>query len=335
MILMNKTTRRQFVGGSIAIGVGSMCGIGTTARAQDYPTRPITIVVPTTAGSPPDIAARLIGDKMSAILGRPLVVENAAGAGGTIGMAKVANAAPDGHTLLIHQTGFAIAPALYAKLPFDTANDFVTVGLVNQSATILVARKNLPADNFKDFVAWAKEPGRSIRYGHAGAGSLGHLQTLILVKAMGAEAILVPYRGIAPAVTDLLGGHVDVANLGVAVASNLIREGRIKAYAIGSTKRHKDLPKVPSFGEVGYPEMVKPFWHAMFAPAKTPPAIVAKLNKALQETLEDPKVQEMYAKSGVETYSKEVWGQEAAGKYVKDEIQFFEKVVRDNNVKAD
>ena len=332
---MANNTRRQFIGGAIAIGTGSMYSLGANAQAQDYPTRPITFVVPSTAGGPPDISARLITEKMSSILGRPITVDNAAGAGGTIGMVKVANAPPDGHTLLIHQTGFAIAPALYEKLTFDTANDFVTVGLVNQSATILVGRKNLPADNFRDFVAWSKASGKPVNYGHAGAGSISHIQSLLLVKAIGFEATLVPYRGIAPAITDLLGGQIDIANVGVAVAANLIKEGKIKGYAIGATKRHKDLPNLPSFVEFGHPELAKPFWHAMFAPAKTPLAIVAKLNKALLETLEDPKVMEMYAKSGVETFSKEVWGQDMAAKYVKEEIQFYGKVVRENNFKLD
>jgi tripartite-type tricarboxylate transporter receptor subunit TctC len=325
---------KRYLPSVLGAAVLAVAGAAIPAAAEDYPSRPITVVVPSSAGGPADVAARLIADKMSAVLGQQLVVETAPGAGGTIGMAKVARAAADGYTLLIHQNGFAITPTLYSKLSFDTEKDFVTIGLVNQSAVILVGRKDLPANNFKDLVAWAKGPGKPAKYAHPGAGTLGHLQTLMLVKSMGIDASLIAYRGIAPAVTDLLGGHIDIANVGAAVASKLIREGKVKGYAIGSAKRFKDLPDVPTFTEVGHKEIEKPFWHAMFAPAKTPPAIVAKLNKALQETLADPKVQELYGKSGVEAYPKDMWSQAASSKYVKDEIVFWGQVVRDNNVKV-
>ncbi len=181
------SSRRRIVAAAFGTAAFAVLGLAHEAQAQAYPSRPITVVVPSSAGGPADVAARLIGDKMSAVLGQQLVVETAPGAGGTIGMAKVARAAPDGYTLLIHQNGFAITPTLYSKLAFDTEKDFVTVGLVNQSAVILVSRKDLPANNFKELVAWAKGPGKPAKYAHPGAGTLGHLQTLMLVKSMGIE----------------------------------------------------------------------------------------------------------------------------------------------------
>jgi tripartite-type tricarboxylate transporter receptor subunit TctC len=305
------------------------------ANAQTYPSRTITLVIPSAAGGPADVSARLIADRMSAALGQPVVVEDLPGAGGTIGMAKAARAAPDGYTLMIHQTGFAITPALYAKLPFDTEKDFVTVGLVNYSSVYLVGRKSLPAKNFAEVVAWMKGPGNPAKFAHPGKGTTGHLQTLVLLRAIGVEANLIPYRGIAPAVNDLLGEHIDITQVGAAASGPLIRDGKIKAYASTGAERDAAFPDIPTFAELGYKQLARPFWHALFAPAGTPKPILDKLNAALRETLADPAVQKNYARSGVAAYPEAQRSIEAGAAYVQSELDFWGKVVRDNGIKVE
>jgi tripartite-type tricarboxylate transporter receptor subunit TctC len=319
-----------------ACAVSLLLGTPTGAAfAQAYPDKPITVIVPSSAGGPADVAIRLVNERLSAALGQPLVIETIAGAGGTIGMARVARAAPDGYTLLIHQTGFAITPAIYAKLNFDTAKDFVTVGLVNTSSTVLVGRGDIPAGTYQEFLAWARGPGKPIKHAHPGPGTTGHLFTVMHTKIIGAETSVISYRGIAPAVNDLLGGHIDIASVGTAVATPLIKSGKLKVFATTGVKRITALPDVPTFGEVGHPELQREFWHALFAPVATPRPILEKLNAALNETLNDPKVIELYAKSSVEAHPANMRTLEAAHKYVLDELTFYGKVVRDNNVKVD
>jgi tripartite-type tricarboxylate transporter receptor subunit TctC len=311
------------------------CAIAANvAHAQTYPQRPITFVVPSSAGGPGDAAARLIANHMSASLGQQIVVDNVPGAGGTLGMTRAARAAPDGYTLMIHQNGFAITPSLYTKLSFDTAKDFVTVGLVNRSNVYLVGRKSLPASNFAELVAWMKRPGNSARVAHPGIGTVGHLQTVILIRAMGAAANLIPYRGVAPAVNDLVGEHIDAVQVGAAVASPLIRSGAIKAYASTASKRDAAFPDIPVYREVGHAELERPFWHALFAPAGTPQSVIDRLNAALQAALADPQMQKAYADSGVEAFPREQWSVAAANDYVRSEIDYWGKVVRDNNIKV-
>jgi tripartite-type tricarboxylate transporter receptor subunit TctC len=304
-------------------------------HAQTYPTKPIVIVVPSAAGGPADVAIRAIAEPMSQLLGQQIVVDNMPGAGGTLGMARVARAEPDGYTLLIHQNGFAIAPALYRSLPFDTEKDLVAVGLVNRSHLIWAGRRTLPADTFAEMVVWMKGPGKPAKVAHPGIGTLGHLQTTMLMKGIGGEVSLVPYRGIAPAVRDLLGGHVDMAQIGAAVASTQVKTGNLKIYAVGSDQRDPQFPNVPTYGEVGHKGLDRPFWHALFAPAKTPRAVLEHLNTALQTTLADQKVLDAYNKTYVQAYPKAQQSLEAAQQYVRDEIAFWGKVVRDHEITAE
>lgn len=304
-------------------------------HAQHYPQRPITIIVPSSPGGPADNAARLIADRMGAILGQPVIIETVPGAGGTIGMARVARAEPDGYTLLVHQNGFAITPALYDKLSFDAARDFVAIGLVNRSFTYFAGRKSLPAKNFAELVAWMKGPGKPVRFAHPGVGSNSHLQSLMFVRAVGAEATLIPYRGIAPAVNDLLGEHVDLTQVAAAVAAPHIRAGRMIAYASTASKRDPAFPEVPTLGEVGHPELERPFWHALFAPAATPKPVLERLNAALRETLADAQVRKLYADSGLEAFPPEQSSIDAANAFVRDEIAVYGRVVRENNIKLE
>jgi tripartite-type tricarboxylate transporter receptor subunit TctC len=319
--------------GFAALGAVAMLALGN-ASAQPYPQRPIMLIVPSSAGGPADAAARLIVDRMSAILGQQIIIEAVPGAGGTIGMSRVARAAPDGYTLLIHQNGFAITPALYDKLGFDTAKDFVAVGLVNQSRNYLVGRKTLPAKTFAELVTWMKGPGSPAKLAHPGKGTFGHLQAVTLDRALDLKVNMIPYRGIAPAVNDLLGGHVDLAEVAAAVSGPHIRAGSLIAYAYTGETR-KDLPDVPTYGELRLPQLERSFWHALFAPAGTPRPILDRLNAALRETLTDPRVLKSYTDSGVEPFPAAQSSIEAAQTFVKGEIAHYEKVVRENNIKAE
>ena len=306
------------------------------ARADEFPNKPITLIVPSSAGGPADVASRLIVEKLSAILGQSIVIETIAGAGGTIGMARVARAAPDGYTLLIHQTGFAITPAIYHKLSFDTANDFVAIGMVNFTASLLCGRESLPVNTYAELESWLKGPGKPIRYAHPGPGTSGHLTMLMHIRLMGdVEVSAVSYRGIAPAVNDMLGGHIDIASVSAAVATPLVKAGKLKVFATAAAKRSADLPDVPTFGEVGLKQMERPFWHALFAPSATPRPILDKLNAALRETVRDPQVIEAYRKSSVEAYADEAMTIEASQSYVRSEMALWDKVVKEHGLKME
>jgi tripartite-type tricarboxylate transporter receptor subunit TctC len=325
--------RRTF--SAAALSVPALFVLAGPLAAQSYPTKTITLIVPSSAGGPADVAARLIVDRMAQALGQQIVIETIAGAGGTIGMNRVARAAPDGYTLLIHQTGFAITPAIYNKLPFDTEKDFVTVGLVNHTWTLLCARADHPAKTYAELEAWIKGNLQSVKYAHPGPGTSGHLTTLMHMKAMGVEFKPVVYRGIAPAVNDMLGGHIDVASVSAAVATPLVLAGKLKAFASQGFTRSAALPNVPTFGEVGHKQLERAFWHALFAPAATPRPVLERLNGALRETLNDPKVLESYTKSTVAAHPEEMRSIEAAGAYVRSELALWGKVVAENNLKLE
>ncbi len=323
-----------FVKAAIAAAI-LVFAAGSSAVAQGYAEKPITVVVPSSAGGPADVAIRLISERLATALGQPIVIETIAGAGGTIGMARVARATPDGYTLLVHQTGFAITPAIYPKLNFDTEKDFVTVGLVNHSASLLCGRADLPAKTYAELEAWIKANKEQVKYAHPGPGTSGHLTTLLHMRAMGVDIRAVSYRGIAPAVNDMLGGHIDVASVSAAVATPLVLSGKLKAFATQGSARSATLPDVPAFGEVGHKQLERPFWHALFAPAATPRPILEKLNSALRTTLSDPKVLEAYAKSSVEAHPEAMRSLEASQAYVKSELDLWAKVVTENNVKVE
>ena len=229
-----------------AVAAALLGGGSERAAAQSYPQHPITLIAATAPGGPGDTAGRVIADKMSAILGQPIIVENVSGAGGVIGATRAARATPDGETLLIHQTGITIAAAMDPNLPFNLEKDLAVVGLVNTSYSFLVARKSLPADNLRDLITWMKGPGRPAKVAHPGKGTLGYLQTLLFAKSIGAEIDAIPYRGIGPAMNDLLGEHVDLIWAGAVTASQFIKAGNIKALAYGAGKRSTLLPEVLS-----------------------------------------------------------------------------------------
>jgi tripartite-type tricarboxylate transporter receptor subunit TctC len=248
-------------------------------------------------------------------------------------MGRVARAAPDGYTLLIHQNGFAIAPALYAKLTFDTEKDFVTVGLVNRGYSVLLGRKSLTANSFPELKKWMTGEGRPTKVGHPGPGTFGHVQITLAIRQISSDVSMIAYRGIAPAVNDLLGGHIDIAQVSAAVATPHVLAGSLKAFATTSPVRLSQLPEVPSWGEVLDKDLERPLWHALFAPAGTPRPILEHINAALQETLADERVRKNFANTVVEAFPKEMLSIEAAQAFVREELAYWGKAVRDNELK--
>ena len=319
----------------LALAAATLCIVTClhdAVHAQTYPQRHITLIAATAAGGPGDVAARIVAEQMSNILGQAVVVENVPGGGGITGAARVARAEPDGYTLLIHQTGITIAPALYPKLSFNVENDLTAVGLVNTSYMFLVGRNDLPANNLRGLFDWMKGPGHPARFAHPGIGSIGHLATVLAAKSANTEIAAVPYRGIGPAMNDIMGEHVDLLWPGAVSAAPLIKAGKVKAFAFGGPKRSPLAPNVPAVGELGYPELEVPLWHALFVPAGTPRAVILTLNDALRKAVANPNVEKAFAEAGVEAFSPDMQSTEAANGFVKHELERWRKVVRENNI---
>jgi tripartite-type tricarboxylate transporter receptor subunit TctC len=302
------------------------------AYAQTYPNRPVTMIVAFPPGGADDATARMIQDPMQKALGQPIVIENVGGAGGMIAAARAARATPDGYTILQHQDALAAGMALYPNRTFDAEKDFVPIGLINTVANTIAGRPTLPPNNFKELLAWMKEPGRSAKIGHPGVGSFGHLAEVLAFQEMGVKVTQVPYRGAGPALVDLLGGQVDLGPISAVVAQPLVKSGKLKAYAVIGKKRFAGLPELPTMLELGYKKLDVDFWHMLLAPAGTPRPIVDKLNAALRAALADPKVKKLFADGGMDEYPADQETPAAAAALLKSEIALWGAVVRDNHI---
>jgi len=314
--------------------VAAIVSLAAPACAQDYPTRPVTLVVPFPAGGATDAIARIIIDSMSQSLGQQVVVENVGGAGGMIGGARVARAAPDGYTLLLHQVGLAAGMTLYPNASFDAGKDLTGIGLVNNSISIIAGSASLPPNTMTELVRWMKEPKRQTKIAHAGVGSYGHLCGVMFAQEIGATADQIPYRGGGPALNDLVAGHADLSCLSAAVIAPLAQSGKLKAYGVIGSKRLPALPNVPTMVEAGYRNLDLPFWHILFAPAGTPKPVIAKLNGALRHALADAKVKETFAKSGMEPFGADRMAPDAATDMLRSEIKHWGEVIRTNKIAA-
>ena len=302
------------------------------ASAQTYPDRSVTMIVAFPPGGADDATARFIQDAMQKALGQPIVIENIGGAGGMIAAAKAAHAAPDGYTILLHQNALAAGMTLYPDRTFDAERDFVTIGLVNTTINTLAGRPTLPPNNFDELLHWMKQPGQTIKVGHPGIGSFGHLGEVLIFQELGVKVIQVPYRGAGPALIDLLAGQVDLGPISAVVAQPLINGGKLKGYAVIGSKRFAGLPQLKTMGELGYKNLDIDFWHMLLAPAGTPRPIVDKLNTALRAALADPKVQKTYADGGMDEYPSDQETPEAASALLKSEIRRWGDVIRANHI---
>ena len=302
---------------------------GGPATAEDYPTRTITMVVPYPAGGPSDVVARIIADGMSKVLGQTIIIENIGGAGGTIGTARVAEARPDGYTLLAASMGSHVsAPALYANLKYDSTKDFAPIGLTLHAPAAIVARKDFPAKDFKEFVAYLKKNGDAVKQAHGGVGSSSHMACLLFTSQLGLKPSLVAYRGTGPALNDVIGGHVDFFCEQVVSVKGAIKGGTVKAYVVSGNERSPALPDVPSAKEVGDPQYGINIWSAVFAPKGTPQPIVDKLSAALDKALDDPALQKRMVDLGGTVPSKADRGPAVLANVLKTDIARWNPILK-------
>ncbi len=301
---------------------------GTAAQAQDFPNKPVTIVVPFSAGGPTDTVARLVGQAMSTSLKQQVVVENVGGAGGTLGAGRVARAAPDGYTVLLHHIGQATSATLYRKLPYDTINDFEAIGLVTDVPMTMVAKKDLPPKDFKELVTYVQQQKDKVSYGNAGIGAASHLCGLMFMSALKAQMTTVAYKGTGPAMNDLLGGQIDLMCDQTTNTTGQIKGGKIKAYAVTTKTRVPSLPDLPTMDEAGIKGFEVSIWHGMYAPKGTPKAAIDKLSAALQAALKDPNVVQRFAELGTEPVAQNRATPAALSAHLKAEIAKWAPVIK-------
>jgi tripartite-type tricarboxylate transporter receptor subunit TctC len=298
------------------------------AAGQAYPARAVTIVVPFSAGGPGDIIARLLASSMTVTLKQPVLIENAVGAGGTIGTNRVAKAAPDGHTLLLMHIGQATAPALYSSLPFDPVGDFAPIGLVTDVPMILVARPNFPAKDLKELVAHVKTHGDKVTYGNVGLGSASHLCGMLFMSAIDAKLTPVYYKGGGPALNDIIAGHVDVYCDPATGPTPHIKAGTIKGYAVTSKSRLPTLPDTPTSAEAGVPAFDVTTWYGMYAPRGTPQPILDTVNAALRSALKDPTVAGRFAELSMVPMGEDRVTPAALEGFLKSEIVKWGRIIK-------
>jgi len=302
------------------------------AVGQDYPTRPITMIVPFAAGGPSDAIARLLAQSMSDTLKQQVVIENGAGAGGTTGAARLAKADKDGYTLLIHHIALAAGASLYKKLPYDTLRDIDSVGLVNFGPMVVATKKDYPAADANDLFQKLKANGDKTTAAHAGVGSNSHLCDLLLQRALGVKFTEAAYRGTGPAMNDLMAGQVDLLCDQSTTAVPQIQGNTIRAFAVTSKDRLSVLPGLPTMQEVGFKDFEFVIWHGLYAPKGTPQAVIDTLNKALQVALNDPNVKARFADVGTQPFPAGERSPQAHRARLEKEVATWKEVVAASGV---
>ncbi|MCM3875769.1 MAG: tripartite tricarboxylate transporter substrate binding protein BugD [Thermoanaerobaculia bacterium] len=299
------------------------------SRAATWPERPVTMIVPFAAGGPTDVVARIVGDHMSRTLGQQIVIENVAGAGGTTGITRGAQSAPDGYTIMMgHMGTHGAAPAVYPNLKYDPSKDFAPIGLAAGTPILIVARKNFPAKDLKEFVAQAKASGDKLNEAHAGVGSVSFTTCSLLNSILGTKPARVVYRGTGPALNDLVSGQVDYMCDQIVNLVPQIQAGTIRAYAVALPQRSPALPDVPTTTEGGLPEFQVSAWNAIFAPKGTPKEIVAKLSDALLKALDDEATKKRLLDLGADLTDKASRTPEGLQKLVEREVARWSKVLK-------
>jgi len=298
------------------------------AIAQDFPHRPITMVVPFSAGGPGDVIARLLGTSMGNTLKQSVIIENVVGAGGTLGTNRVAKATPDGYTVLLMHVGQATAPALYAKLPFDPIGDFAPIGLVTDVPMILVARANFPAKDLKELVTYVRAQGDKVTYGNVGLGSASHLCGLMFMSTIDSKLTPVYYKGGGPALNDIIAGHIDVYCDPATGPTPYIQAGTIPGFAITSKKRVSTLPNLPTSAEAGVPAFDVTTWYGLYAPRNTPKPIVDALVDALQKALKDPPLVNRFAELSMSPVEPERATPAALDAFLRSETEKWSRIIK-------
>jgi len=318
--------RRLIVAMALTAFAGIVCG-----HAQTYPSRQITLVVPFPPGGSTDVAARIMAERMRAPLGQPVIVENIGGAGGSIGVGRVARAAPDGYTIDIGQWDTHVGSIIY-KLDYDLQKDFEPIGLVSNNPQLMVAKKDLPADNLKDLVAWMKANPGKINFVNQNAAA--NVTGVLFEKLTGQKVQFIPYRGAGPAMTDLVSGQVDLLVVQGAVALPQIRGGKIKAIANLSPRRSASMPDIPTSDETGVKGLYMSGWFGFWAPKGTPKDIIAKLNAAMAEALADPAVQARFTELGLDVAAREQQTPEGLAAFQKAEIDKWWPIIKEAGISA-
>ena len=304
----------------------------STGSGQAYPARPIRLVVPVPPGGSNDILSRITAQTMSPGLGQPVVIDNRAGAAGMIGAENVAKSAPDGYSLLNIQASFVANAAMRTRMPYDTLNDFVFIGMMARAPLLAVVHPSLPVKNIQAFVALAKSRPGQINYGTPGIGSHTHLSTELFRRMAGINIVHVPYKGIAPALTDLMGGHLQLAMTSPPSVMSQVQSGRMKALAVGSEKRSVFLPNIPTIAESGFAGYQADYWWGIAAPAKTPDEIVNRLAAELNKALQSAELKQRYAAEGAEPA---VMTREQLKQFITTDIARWRQVARDANVRPE
>ena len=301
-----------------------------------YPEKPVTIVVPFAAGGPTDKVARDLAEVLrKGLNNQTVIIENVGGAGGTLGAAKVSKAAPDGYTLLLHHIGMATSPALYRKMPYNTLGDFEYLGMINEVPMTLVGRSTLPANNFAELRKWIDANKGKINLANAGLGAASHLCGLLFQQSVAVDMTTVPYKGTAPAMTDLMGGQVDILCDQTTNTTQQIKSGKVKAYAVTTAERIPTFPDLPTTKEGGLPSLQVGVWHALYAPKNTPKPIVDKLVQAAQAALADEGLKKRFADLGAILYPVAQQTPEGVAAKLKSEIDRWTPIIRKAGIYAD
>ncbi|AMN44679.1 tripartite tricarboxylate transporter substrate-binding protein [Rhodoplanes sp. Z2-YC6860] len=306
-----------------------------TAGAESYPSRPIMVIVPFPAGGPTDIIARVVSERMSAYLAQPVIVENVTGAAGALGSARVAHAKPDGYTLCVGFLGTHVLNGAVYKLDYDVVRDFQPIALLASNPQLIVARKDFPARDLSDFVGWLRANPNKATQGSAGIGSPAHVSGAYFQQSTGTQFQFAQYRGAAPAMQDLVGGHVDLMFDQPPNSLPNVRSGRIKAYAVTAKKRLASAPDIPSVDEAGLPGFYISVWSGMWAPKDTSPEIVTKLNMAVVDALTNQSVQQTLADLGQDIPARDQQTPAALGKYQASEVAKWWPIVKSMALKPE
>jgi tripartite-type tricarboxylate transporter receptor subunit TctC len=309
--------------------------VASPAFAEEYPTKVVTMIIPFAAGGPTDTVGRLIGRAMGESMKAQIIIENVAGAGGSIAAARVARSTPDGYTIFLHHIGQSTAPALYRKLSYDVFKDFEPIGLVTDVPMTLVARKDFPPNNLKELIAYVKANKDKVTYANAGLGAASHLSGMLFMSAIETDLTTIPYKGTGPAMNDLMGGQVDFMIDQTTNTTSQIKGGKIKVYGVTTKTRVPSLPDVPTMHEAGLPNFEVAVWHALYAPKGTPKPIIDKLVKALKDALKDPNVKQRFAELGTEPVADNRANPEALRTHLKAEVDKWAPIIKKAGIYAD
>ena len=327
-----KFKKTLFAGIAAVVSAGALLTSNIAAAEKDWPTKSIQLVVPFAAGGPTDTIARLIAVPMGQALGQTVVVENVNGAGGTIASTKVARATPDGYTIYIHHMGMATANALYDKLPYDPMTSFEYIGQVADVPMVLLGKKDLPANNFKELEAYIKANGSKITMANAGPGAVSQLCGLLFQSRLGVKLTNIPYKGTGPALTDLLGGQVDLLCDQTTQTIPYIKDGRVKAFGTTSLQRLPAIPNVPTLNEQGLKGFEVKVWHGVYAPKGTPQPVLNKINLALKKALSSPDVKKRLEDANIDIVSVDKISAKGLKDHLEKEINVWGPVIRKANI---